>query len=420
MTERNSAAISGTAAAVPREGAADLPAVDGHLGALDGVRAVAALVVLVYHVAAQTGAAFQPGFLGALMSRGDLGVPVFFLLSGLLLYRPWARAAMYGTVGPAARAYLWRRALRILPAYWLVVVVAMLWWGRAREPLDWAPLLLLAQNYVPDPWWQGLGPPGLGQMWSLSVEVGFYLVLPLIAVGLRAFAIKGSGDPRARARRLLMGIGALASISLLWTIPMHAGDARPELGLWLPRPIIYFCAGMALAVITLWARAEPDPAAGVRRLIAAVAQSWVTCWVIAAMVLAVAATPITGGRFFELQDAWTDVFETVLYTAFVVALLSPVAFLPARPSALGALLGNGVMRYLGRISYGIFLWQFVVILGYYRLTGQPDFTGDLITGLVVCAVVTIVLADLSYRLVEAPVLRLGGRRGGSAGSTRAG
>lgn len=143
-----------------------------------------------------------------------------------------------------------------------------------------------------------------------------------------------------------------------------------------------------------------------RRLTRGIRESWFTCWVIAAFVLAIAATPIAGGRLFELQDLWTDVFEIVLYTAFVLAFLSPVALLTAGPSPLRSLLGNRVMRYLGRISYGVFLWQFVVIVAWYELTGQAAFTGDLVTTLVVCTVLTVAIADLTHRLVEGPAQRL--------------
>jgi len=388
----------------------DLPAVGGHLDAMDGVRAVASFGILLYHVASTTGASLGEGFLPALLSRGDIGVPIFFLLSGFLLYRPWAGEVVRGEAPPGTGGYLWKRALRILPAYWLVVAVALpLWsWPQAAEPVNWLPFLLLVQNYVPDPWWIGASPPGLGQMWSLSVEMTFYLALPLIAVALRALARRGE-NPVARAKLLLIGICALALISPLWAIFSHVPVHRPELGLWLPRSMLYFATGMALAVVSFWAHAESDPDAPVRRLTRGVRESWVTCWIIAALIYVVAASPIAGGRLFEIQDLWTDIFEMTLYTAFVLALLSPVALQTPEPSPLRSLLGNRVMRYLGRISYGVFLWQFVVIVGWYELTGQQTFGGDLLTTLVVCTAFTVLLADLSHRLVETPALRLRSR-----------
>ncbi|MFF5113238.1 acyltransferase family protein [Streptosporangium sp. NPDC000509] len=388
----------------------DLPAVGGHLDAMDGVRAVASFGVLLYHVASTTGASLREGFLPALLSRGDIGVPIFFLLSGFLLYRPWAGEVVRGEAPPGAGGYLWKRALRILPAYWLVVAVALpLWsWPQAAEPVNWLPFLLLVQNYVPEPWWAGASPPGLGQMWSLSVEMTFYLALPLLAVALRALGRRGA-DPAARAKRLLVGIGALALVSPLWAVFSHIPAHRPELGLWLPRSMLYFATGMALAVVSFWAHAETDTDAPVRRLTRGVRESWVTCWIIAAFVYVVAASPIAGGRLFEVQDLWTDIFEMTLYTVFVLALLSPVALQTSEPSPLRSLLGNRVMRYLGRISYGVFLWQFVVIVGWYELTGQQSFSGDLLTTLVVCTAFTVLLADLSHRLIEAPALRLRSR-----------
>lgn len=70
----------------------------GHVDALDGVRALAAVAVLVFHVAIESAAALRDNFFSSLLARGDVAVPIFFALSGLLLYRPYARAALLGSV----------------------------------------------------------------------------------------------------------------------------------------------------------------------------------------------------------------------------------------------------------------------------------------------------------------------------------
>ncbi|WP_229690780.1 acyltransferase family protein, partial [Sphaerisporangium melleum] len=70
------------------------------------MRAVAAFAVLTFHVAIESATALQDDFLGALLARGDVAVPVFFTLSGLLLYRPYARAVLEGTPRPATGTYL--------------------------------------------------------------------------------------------------------------------------------------------------------------------------------------------------------------------------------------------------------------------------------------------------------------------------
>src|ERR1700734_1532417 len=116
-------------AAAPRPGdaaAQAIPVSRGHRNpGLDGLRVIAAFAVLLTHVGGQTGFEFTGTPMSWIVNRGDIGVPIFFALSGLLLYRPWARAALDGEAGPGVRPYLLKRALRILPAYWLVVIVAL-------------------------------------------------------------------------------------------------------------------------------------------------------------------------------------------------------------------------------------------------------------------------------------------------------
>ncbi|RJL30398.1 acyltransferase family protein [Bailinhaonella thermotolerans] len=399
----------------------DRPFGGDRLPALDGVRAIAAFVVLLYHVAMESGAGLAEGFFGGVLARGDVGVPIFFVLSGLLLYRPWAARAVLGVEPPRVRAYLWKRVLRILPAYWIVVVVALALWSRDRldDVWTWVQLLLLGQNYVPDPWWGGLGPRGLAQMWSLSVEMAFYLTLPLMAWVLGRCAA-GAVSPSGRAKRLLAGLGVFALLGYVWTYFAFHPVYRPEMNVWLPRAWTYFAAGMALAVLLAWVRSERDghedgdrhgagggdgPAGRFARGLAA---SWGTCWVIAAMAYAIASTPVTGKRFFGEETLWTAWFELVLYTVVALALVAPVAVADARDSALGRFFGGPVMRFLGEVSYGVFLWQFVVLYAWYELTGQRPWTGNFPLNLLAVAGLTLLLATLTHRLVERPLQRLRG------------
>ncbi|GAA3444435.1 acyltransferase family protein [Planomonospora venezuelensis] len=379
---------------------------DGHLDALDGVRAVASFLVLAFHVAAESGAMMQEGFAGALLSRGDVAVPIFFALSGVLLYRPFAAAALTGGPSPRIPAYLWRRAVRILPGYWLVVVVAMLLWSRDHisDAWTWLTLLLLGQNYAFDPWWTGLAPRGLAQMWSLAVEAAFYVLLPVIAAALAAFARRAGDDVDRRAVRLLAGLAAFAAVSYAWTLLIHYPRHQPLLSLWPPRAAGYFAAGMALAVVMAWARARPDgPAGRFGRGVAASPGSW---WLVAAMAYAVAASPVTGSRFLGVDGVWADLSELVLYTAVAFCLLAPAALLPPGDSPVRRLLGNRVMRFLGKVSYGVFLWQFVAIYGWYGFTGQESFSGGFLGNLVPIALITLALATVTYLLLENPLQRV--------------
>ena len=237
-----------------------------HQGPLDGLRAAAAGAVLLTHVGGLTGYTLTGTPASWVLSRGDVGVPIFFSLSGLLLYRRWAAAALAGGRAGSVAVYLRRRALRILPAYWAVVLIALpvLNPGAARHAWPWIQYLLLIQNYDSHPWWSGTGATGLAQAWSLVVEVSFYLVLPLLAAALTWFACRRHQRPvtsSRRARRLLVGIAVLAASSVGWEVLGY----YPRPSLWsegtLPPLLIWFCTGMAMAVALAWAAAEPGPAA---------------------------------------------------------------------------------------------------------------------------------------------------------------
>ena len=157
---------------------------------IDGARALAATSILVYHVW-RYGAAGEPslGPPGQLMPHLALGVTLFFTLSGFLLYRPFAAALARGRPRPDLAAYLRNRALRILPAYWVILLVTGLVMGGTivrhdlqRRSLAARPSLLvrdafLVQNYDPGTILTGIGPA-----WSLAIEAAFYLALPILGL----------------------------------------------------------------------------------------------------------------------------------------------------------------------------------------------------------------------------------------------
>ncbi|GAA0419359.1 hypothetical protein Acor_29090 [Acrocarpospora corrugata] len=374
-----------------------------HQDALDGIRALAALAVLVYHVGGKTG--LTEGWGAWAVSRGDVGVAIFFTLSGLLLYRPWARAALDAGNGPDTTAYLWRRAFRILPAYWLVAVIAMIFFnsGHNASQWVWAKWLLLLQIYDVGSWWGGTEGRGLEQMWSLAVEVAFYLALPLIAAALAMLA-GTSAAIGTRARSLLAGVGALGVISVIWTVVAHQPGMPPEFNMLLPRYLLWFGAGMALAIGSAWA-ANDERA---RAFCAAVARRPSLSWAVAALAFAAGSTPLTGPMHLGALPATEGTTKAVLWAVVGLFLVAPSAFSTGRRGLTHLVFGNPVVRYLGRISYGIFLWQFVVIYGYYELTGNElAFGGGFATVLAVAAAGTLALAALTHHLIEQPFHQLG-------------
>ena len=406
-----------------------LPQVDGRHETLDGIRAMAALMVLVFHVATETGDSLAPGVLGGLLSAFDLAVPLFFTLSGVLLYRPWARAALDGTRGPRARPYLWRRVVRVFPAYWVVAVTALLVYSREElgSPAYWLQVLTLAFPFDTDPPWVGTGPYGLGQMWSLSVEVSFYLLLPLFALFLALWA-RGGKTVDARGRRLLTGLVLMGVLALAALVPQFHPEPREYMHAWLPRALGLFAAGMALAVLSEWAWREPGADGPVRRFCRTVAASPGVCWLLAGGFLALTATDATGGRFIGSGGIWTSAAASLTGVGFAFFVVAPAALAP-RPTAppvplrqaaawqegrwLESLLRHRVCQFLARISYGVFLWQFVVLYLWRDFTGQEIFTGSFWLDMVPVTVGTVLLAMATFHWVEEPSRRWSRRFSGA-------
>ena len=404
-----------------------------HQDSLDGLRAAAAGAVILTHVSGLTGYTLTGTPLSWALSRGDVGVPLFFTLSGLLLYRPWAVAALTGQQTGPLTTYLRRRALRILPAYWAVVLIALPWLNRAdaRHVWPWVQYLLLIQNYDSHPWWTGTGAQGLAQAWSLAVEVSFYLVLPLLAAALTWLACRGGPagqlDVPSRARRLLAGLAVLAASSFAFTVL----DQHPRAAYWfegtLPPLLIWFCAGMAIAVVLAWAGAETTPGSA-SRLCRTVAASAGMGGLIAASAFAMACTPLAGPVSLFVPTVWETEFKTALYTVIALAVVAPLACqLHGAPASRSArLLGSGPARFLGRISYGIFLWQFLADYAVFRVLGlkTSPFGGPYpvaevaLLGLAMTAA-TIAVATASYYLIEEPAQRLGGYWRSSSATRRA-
>lgn len=358
----------------------------GTLPMLDGLRAVAALAVLLTHVAFQTGEVGR-GAGGAVLARFDAGVAVFFVLSGFLLYRPYARARHTGGRWPSPGTYALRRAARILPAYWLVLAVVAL-----TSPVPGGVLAThawLGQTYT--------GPlvGSLTQTWSLCTEVAFYAALPLLAAAARRW----EGPVLAGCV-----LGTYAYIAAV-----HALDLDQRALLWLPGHLDWFAAGMAVAVVAERARAGVAGPAG--RALVGLARWPGTCWAAAGALLWLAATPVAGPLTLAPIPGPAALTKEAAYALVGLLLLVPAA-LGSPASGLGSVLGSPAARWLGRVSYGVFLWHLPVLRGVYEVTGWEPFGGRMWTVALLTAAGALAAATLSWVLVERPVLRLAHQRGG--------
>ncbi len=222
--------------------------------------------MLVVHVALLSGLLARNHLLGPYLARTDVGVSIFFLISGFVLYRPFVAARLAGHPFPAVGPFLRRRALRILPAYWVAITVVafVLKTPKFRSGQNIVEHYLLLHVYdthyishVGSGSFQVTGGP-VQQSWSLATEVSFYLFLPLWAW----LMARGSRDPRRQVRWEALGVGFLwfASMAIkVWALADHVNANHYGLyGTWLPFRLDEFALGMGMAVGSAWISHRQD------------------------------------------------------------------------------------------------------------------------------------------------------------------
>lgn len=336
------------------------PAAAQLLPELDGLRAVAAYGILATHVA------FQTGTESALLERFDYFVAVFFALSAFLLAR--------GEEGAVLRpGYYSRRFARLAPAYLVCAAVVLLGLPPLSTvtPAQVAANLLLVQLYVPD----GL-IEGLTQMWSLCVEVAFYLVLP-------AYLRLG---PRGRGLTLALAVPA----GLAWPHLVDAAglaDAPVNLQIWPPSYTPWFAVGLLCAELERLGVRYRGPR-----------------WPIATAALPVAyAAGVIGPPGLTHPTAWQFNTRVILGAVFAALVVAPFALGPRHS---GTVLSSAPARTLGRWSYSLFLWHVAALYFAFPILGRSLFDAPFLPIFLTTAALGTVAAYVSYELVEVPGARL--------------
>lgn len=377
----------------------------------DFVRATACLIVLAHHLAQRISWSESVGFMGwfrVFAQMGTFGVAMFFVLSGYLLARPFWLAIDRGGAMPSLRTYALRRAARILPGFWLALWVTFaLSITVFRRQLDGELILrVLAGTLLVADWhWLTLFPVEInGPLWSISMEVTSYLLLPL---GFMALFALGRGGWIGRIAWLaIIGAALLAHLAFLNWYPVDSAGRGWDNGMiggakaWMPKfnPFGFFAmfaigalaAGLDTQLKTLrtiWCDAAALAAIGF-------AASW---------LLIIQAPQSTADGF-----GWLDIPY-----GFPWFVLSIALFLVAAPHSkvVGQLADNPPVRYVARISFGIYVWHYLV-LELVRLFLAPDMDhgkmadpARLILFFALVAGVSMLIADLSFRFLESPVMQ---------------
>jgi peptidoglycan/LPS O-acetylase OafA/YrhL len=336
------------------------------LPTLDGWRTVAVLIVIWGHLMPGFYTSLEEYYPSSLSRYGGFGVDVFFGISGFLItHLLLDERSRFGRISLAS--FYTRRAFRILPPCFLYLGTALVT-GAIRTPLELLSCLFFFRNYLPD----AMGSNITIHLWSLAVEEHFYLLWPafLVLVILRRDHRK-SGMLVAWAA-IAGGLWRVAdaqnhfTAALFPTVPVHfRSDLRMDALLW-------GCfAAFLLANPPLKQRLRD----GLR--------PWIFLVLLAAVVACI-------GLYSQLTSLWLAMLIPML---LVSTTLHP-KWLVSR------LLDHSWVRFVGRMSYSLYLWQMMFLLsGWESRSVLQRFPQNL--------VVTFVCAYLSYRFVEQPCMRFG-------------
>jgi peptidoglycan/LPS O-acetylase OafA/YrhL len=378
----------------------------------DGLRAIAALAVFTLH---STGLTFSSGALSAphwvfnWTSRlGLFGVAAFFVISGFLLYRPFAVAALTDRPGPTWLPFWKRRFFRIFPAYWVALAVAVYVLGEhaftsAQEAMFHFSLLQTYRGQYRQ--------HGLGIAWTLCIEISFYVALPFIALALRSIRSR-AGDARVQLRGQLIGLVAMAAVGLAVRTWWLTGTNLPVTPLgkwfpidllivWLPSYLDWFAFGMAMALGSAWHQRGGRLPAVVELLGRRPWLSWLLAigcfWVVTQLGLPLFSD---SDRFSATQDFLRFLFVGLAAAFFVL----PAVFGPQRDGAIRAVLRHPVMVALGLISYGIYLWHFPIWEQVETWRAEQRFPANAAVQIAFVLIATLLVAALSYVIIERPLI----------------
>ncbi|HEX8647548.1 MAG TPA: acyltransferase [Thermoleophilaceae bacterium] len=373
----------------------------------DSLRAVAAVTVLLFHVGFVLEGFQHPTF-GRYFAQLNVGVAIFFVISGFLLYRPFAQARFDGARTPAIGRYAIRRAFRILPAFWVALTGAAIWLDDPDVFDRPYVYYTLVQNYDVDTLSRALG-----HAWTLSVEITFYAFLPLLALALRRVrpsSVRGFVTSEAGVLALMFGTALAWRLTqtqtrngFIWFTPEVAS---------LPAFLDHFALGMGLAVASVALAGRARQPALVRLVERAPWALWG-----GAVALYLVMCNVGGG----FADAHGETTRHLLRGAIAVLLLAPAIFGHELRDRVRSVLAWRPLLWLGVISYSLYLWHPVVARKIGGTSLDENFGWVPSAGAQVAA--SVAVAAVSYYLVERPAVRLSkrlvsgrGRKGPPAGA----
>jgi peptidoglycan/LPS O-acetylase OafA/YrhL len=387
----------------------------GRIPGVEGLRALAASAIVLLHVwwvPSTPLSRSSTGILTVLLEPLNEGVPLFFVLSGFLLWRPVAAAVLRHRGLPSVRRYARNRALRILPAYWAVLLVTALVLqsarltplsgdrdGAIRNPILLAKDALLVQNYAPHTISSGLAPA-----WSLAVEMVFYILVPLFALVAAGLAARSASRRRRLTATLvpaalLVAIGVLGKLVAVFVVPGFEDNFQATWHSVIDKSFLthadLFAFGMVVAVL----RVEHEDG---RFSLSAGKLALVN------RVLAYGSVPFLVAGYLLIPHY---IYEP-LVALLCALLLAKVALRHAspHPSGLVRLLERRPVVAVGAASYSVFLWNYPVteFLMHHGLILRGNPVWDLPVNVAIVVPIVAGLSAVSYLTIERTAMRLRG------------
>jgi peptidoglycan/LPS O-acetylase OafA/YrhL len=344
------------------------------LDVLDGLRGLAIALVVWYHAWLVSGQGVAP--LNFVAEAGFLGVDLFFFISGFCLFYPYAKADRAGRKGPTTRRFFVRRAVKILPSYFLALAVfAVVYHARFASPAEAAVQIASHLTFL-----HTLSPLTFGAisgpLWTIGVEVQFYLLFPLICPFFR--------------KRPVVAYGLLIAFSELYRFVVgHTGLGSTFLFInQLPAYLDVFGSGMfASYVFTTLGH----PATARSRQLYTIGSIAAFAVVIAALA---EVTAISRAADIYAAYDWVNAGRIAIGPLCVILALS-TSFAVRRWRSV---VSSRVLAFLSMISYNLYLWNLEIVVWYHQAGLQPLAT------FVLGIATALLLATAITYAIERPIL----------------
>ena len=378
----------------------------------DSLRGIAVLCIILYHVTSITGEINKPTIGDLCAVLGNQALIFFFVISGFLLYRPYVSAHAAGRRRPNTWRYGRRRAFRIVPAYWTALTVLAIFPGIVGAfSGDWWRYYFFLQAYS-DRTLSGGIPPA----WSLTVEVSFYILLPVWAIVVR----RVSARLGAWLRVELVLLALVAALGIAIQVAASRLVVSSLLATTLLGECTWLALGMSLAVASVAVQHSPTTP----RPVSLITRHSGICWLLAIACLIGATAVLHPGGLFNIlvslrtkQPLGRTLGGIALTAGLSAFLVAPAVFGENAGGLPRRILGWRPLAGLGLVSYGVYLYHLTVA----ELIGESSDPGHFSAGglglasrvhtlttpvlFVLTVAGSVAAAALSYRFIELPFLR---------------